>query len=77
MKNLKNYIKGILNTWKLKNIKTVQEAQKEIEEFKKSKTKIEDQRRRPTKKSAMDRFRETLDNWEKKMEEVENDNKGS
>ena len=72
-----NYIKGILDTWKLKNIKTVQEAQKEMEEYKKSKTKKEDQRRRPTKKSAMDRFRETLDNWEKKMEEVENDNKGS
>ncbi len=72
-----NYIKGILNTWKLKNIKTVQEAQKEMEEYKKSKTKKEDQQRRPTKRSAMDRFRETLDNWEKKMEEVENDNKGS
>lgn len=72
-----NYIRGILNTWKIKNIKTVQEAQKEMEEFKKSKTKKEDQQRRPTKKNAMDRFRETLDNWEKKMEEVENDNKGS
>ncbi len=70
------YISRILSAYERENIKTVQQAQVREREYVEAK-KRKNSQNNIQRKSGMEKFRETLDNWEKKMEDVENDNKGS
>lgn len=64
-----NYIRTVIDSFKAKNILTVEEAIKDKERYKKNKEN--------KSKSSMDRFNDTLDEWAKQQEleeELNNDN---
>ena len=65
------YISRILSAYERENIRTVQQAQERERQYieaKKNKMQVSYPQKR---KSGMERFNETLDTWERKMEEQE------
>ena len=66
------YISKVLHTYKQKGIKTVVDAEKEYERFEKERnSKTNKSTYNSKEKSGMQKFKDTLDEWERKMEEVE------
>ena len=67
-----NYIRTVIDSFKAKDILTIEEAIKDKERYKKNKEN--------KSKSSIDRFNDTLDEWAKQQEleeELNNDNFGS